>query len=247
MSSRDLVWDGCLNVRDLGGYRTENGRETRFGAIVRADSVRELSREGWETLLAYGIRTVVDLRMQVELDEDPAGELPIEVVHAPVLVENEKVLAEIEAAGASAADEETSTRDVYLVFLERFRPNFARAIVEVARAPEGGVVVHCTSGKDRTGLVTAMLLRLAGVSIDDVAADYALSADRLRSRHELWLSEAETEEERDRIRRIAATPASAMASVLEEVERRYGGVRGYLLRGGATDEDLDQARARLVD
>ncbi len=75
--SRNLVWDGCVNVRDLGGHPTEGGRETHYGRIVRADTVRTLSEEGWRALLDYGIRTVVDLRTDRELEEDAPAELPV--------------------------------------------------------------------------------------------------------------------------------------------------------------------------
>jgi hypothetical protein len=68
--SRNLVWDGCVNVRDLGGHPTEGGRETHYGRIVRADTIRTLSEEGRRALVDYGIRTVVDLRTLRELEED---------------------------------------------------------------------------------------------------------------------------------------------------------------------------------
>ena len=71
-----------------------------------------------------------------------------------------------------------------------------------AQAPEGAVVVHCHGGKDRTGIVVALLLRLAGVPIDEIAADYAISGERLRPRHEQWFASAESDEERTRIERI---------------------------------------------
>src|SRR5439155_22083655 len=103
-----------------------------------------------------------------------------------------------------------------LFFLEHFKENVAAAIAAVARAPEGGVVVHCMGGKDRTGLVTALLLHLAGVDDAQIAADYALSEERLQPRHEAWFAEAGTDAERERLRRIAATPAEAMVGVLDE-------------------------------
>jgi protein tyrosine/serine phosphatase len=106
-------------------------------------------------------------------------------------------------------------------------------------------VVHCVGGKDRTGLLCAFILHLAGVAIEDIAADYALSEERLRPRHEMWLAEAESEAEREWIRRVSRTPAEAMAGVFSELERRYGGVRAFLRGGGATEEDLELAAARL--
>lgn len=245
--SRDLVWDGCLNVRDLGGHRVGGGGETAFGRVVRADSVRQLTEAGWHAAVDYGVRSVVDLRDEEELRADPPGALPVEVVHVPFLeFRRREVLAEVDAASAAAPNDTIATRDVYLLFLEHFRSNVARAVAAVARAPEeGAVVVHCMGGKDRTGLVTAFLLDLAGVDHDAIGADYALSETRLRPRAERWIAEAGTEEERARLRRVAATPKDAIVAVLAELGRRYGGVEGYLLDAGMSGDEVALIRSRL--
>lgn len=243
--SRNLAWDGLLNARDLGGHPTEDGGETRWGSVVRADSVRQLTDAGWEAVVDYGVRTIVDLRSDEELAEDPPAELPVDAVHVSFFDDRPEVFEEVEAASASASDHAEATRDVYLIFLEHFRANVAAAIRAVANAPDGGVVVHCHGGKDRTGLVSAFLLRLAGVPIEEIATDYSLSEERLRTRHEEWFAEAADEAELERLHRISRTPASSMKQVLEELERRYGSIAGYLKAGGATDEELEQARARL--
>ena len=232
-------------MRDLGGHRTEYGDETRYGAVVRADSIRQLTDAGWATAVDYGVRTIVDLRTDIELEADPPAELPVDVVHVPFFQEDEEAFAEVEAAARAALDNVAATRAVYLVFLERFRENVAAAIAAVARAPEGGVVVHCMGGKDRTGLVTAFLLHIAGVDDEQIAADYALSEERLQPRHAAWIEEAGTEAERERIRRVASTPAESMVGVLEELERRYGSIEAFLRASGLTDEDLRLARERL--
>jgi protein-tyrosine phosphatase len=249
--SRDLTWDGCLNVRDLGGHTTEDGGETRFGAIIRADSVRQLTDEGWQALVDYGVHTVVDLRGDHERAGDPPAELPVAVVHVPFMENDERGWQEIEpkveAASKAAPDVATSTRDVYLIFLEHFKKNVAAGIKAIARAPEGGVVVHCVGGKDRTGLLAAFLLYLAGVDTEQIAADYALSEERLRPRHEAWFAEAESTEDLERLKRISQTPAASIVGVFAELERRHGSVEGYLKDAGATDEDLALARARLRD
>jgi protein tyrosine/serine phosphatase len=121
----------------------------------------------------------------------------------------------------------------------------AAAVRAVANAPAGGIVIHCAGGKDRTGLLTAFLLHLAGVAEEDIASDYALSEERLRPRHEQWFAAADTEEELERLRRIAQTPAASMAGVFAELEHRYGGVESYLRGAGVTDEELDLVRMRL--
>ena len=245
--SRDLAWDGLLNARDLGGHPTEDGGETRWGSIVRADSVRQLSEEGWRAVVDYGVRTVVDLRSDEELAADPPAELPVDAVHVSFFDDRPEVFEQVEEASAGAATHAEATRDVYLIFLEHFRANVAAAVRAVAQAPDGGVVVHCHGGKDRTGLVSAFLLRLAGVPIEEIATDYSLSEERLRTRHEEWFAQAADEAELERLHRISKTPASSMVDVLEELERRYGSIAGYLRAGGATDEELERARSRLRD
>lgn len=246
---RDLVWDGCLNVRDLGGLPTADGSETRFGSIVRSDSVQELTEDGWRALVDHGVRTVIDLRGDHERADDPPAELPVEVVHVPFMeasdAEWDEIAEELEAASVAAPDDATATRDVYLIFLERFAGNVAASMRAVAQAREGGVVIHCVGGKDRTGLLAAFLLHLAGVPDDQIAADYALSEVRLLPRHQLWFDAAENDEDLERLRRIAQTPAASMSGVLAELERRHGSVEGYLRHIGLTDEDLARVRARL--
>lgn len=247
MQPRTLSWDGCVNVRDLGGQPTEDGRTTRYSAVVRADSVRHLSDAGWAALLDYGVSRIVDLRLQSELAVDPPRDLAVEVVHVPVMPElDDEEWAEIDAVGDAEPDVTSATRAVYLEFLERFRGRFGEAVAAVAGAPPGTVVVHCLGGKDRTGLVVALLLRLAGVRRDAIGDDYALSGANLRELTDAWIAEADDERERERRRRIGEAPAAAMVGVLEELERRYGGVRDYLREAGVESNALDAAAARLL-
>jgi len=242
---RHLTWDGCANIRDLGGHPTEDGGTTAYGAVVRADSVRRLSPGGWQQLVDYGIERIVDLRFHDELEADPPATIPVEVVHVPVLPDPASAdWPEIEAIASAAPDYVAGTRAVYLEFLRRYARGFGQAVSAVAAAPPGGVLVHCMAGKDRTGLVSALLLRVAGVSIEDVAADYALSEANLEPRWRPWLEEAPDEHERKRRRRMSVTPAAAMESVLHELGRR-GGEEAYLLAAGVTEEELEAVRSRL--
>lgn len=238
MTERRLDWAGCVNVRDLGGHETSDGRRTTFRAVVRADALKNLKDEGWQALVDYGVRTIVDLRFHVEREADPPRELPVEVAHIPLLDDrDEEAIAAVESWNSTAA--------AYLEMLERFQGNFARAVSAVARAPEGGVLVHCQGGKDRTGLVVALLLTLAGVPPEEIAADYGLSAANLAPFTEEWIAEAPDDSERDRRLRVSRGDAQAMLDVLAELEARYGSVRSYLLTAGAEGETLDRAVARL--
>ncbi len=108
------------------------------------------------------------------------------------------------------------------------------------------MLVHCAVGKDRTGVVCALLLGLAGVPRERIAADYAESAANLAPLLDEWLAEASDDAERALRRRLASAPAEAMLDVLDELERRHGSVERYLLDAGATERELALARARLL-
>jgi protein-tyrosine phosphatase len=244
--ARDLGWDGCVNVRDLGGHATEDGAETRSGRVVRADSVRQLSEAGWTALVAYGVRTIVDLRFHSELEADPPAELPVDTVHVPLFPDPASHhWPEIDALSAAAGPGAPGMTVFYAELLRRFPERFAEAVAAVAEAPAGGVVVHCMVGKDRTGLVSALLLRLAGVPLATIGADYAATAANLRQQNLEWIAAAASDAERAWRQRISASPPEAMVSVLTQLARRHGDVAGYLRLGGATSGQLAAARARL--
>jgi len=217
-----------------------------MGAVVRADSVRRLTEAGWRSLVEYGIRRIVDLRLESELDEDPPGDVPVEVVHISFL-EDIPVERQIEifTRWIDAPDDVAATRDGYLEMLDTYRGNVAAAVSAVASAAEGGVLIHCMGGKDRTGLVAALLLRLCGVPIAAIAEDYGLSAENIKPLWQEWVEDAGDENERELRRRLSASPSEAMAQVLESLEREHGSVHSYLLDAGVAEDDLERALARL--
>jgi protein-tyrosine phosphatase len=243
---RVLAWDNCVNVRDLGGFATEDGGRTRDGAVVRADTMARLSDDGWQALVDHGIRRIVDLRFADEREADPPAQLGVEVVHVSLLG------AQRELEYWRFVDEQVVTMQPpdylawsYREFLERFRDRFAAALRAIADAPEGGVVVHCLGGKDRTGLICALLLRNAGVSEDEVIADYALSEQNLAEVHDEWVRAASSPDEREFRAKLGFSPASVMRHVLDELDRTYGGVRGYLEATGLDEAEIARLRERL--
>ena len=133
----------------------------------------------------------------------------------------------------------------YVDFLERYRDRFGRAVAAIADA-EGPVVVHCMAGKDRTGLVVALLLRLAGVAPETIGTDYSLSSERLAPVLETWIDDAADETERRKRLRLSGTPAEGMVRVVAEIEARYGDVASYLRAAGVGEAQLKRLRERLV-
>jgi protein-tyrosine phosphatase len=239
VATRELVWDGCINVRDLGGLPTEDGRVTRFGAVVRADSVRRLSDAGWQRLHDYDVTRIVDLRWHDELDEDPPRELGLEVVHVPVFPDlGDPAWREAEAGGDRGRE--------YAWLLETGAERFGHAVSAVAGAGEGVAVVHCAAGKDRTGLVVGLLLRLVGVPLEAVTADYALSASALAPFIEPWIAEAPDERERARRVYLSTAHPGALEYALRELEGRHGSVESYLTDAGVGEQALDRIRERLL-
>ena len=243
--SRLLEWEGCLNVRDLGGVALADGGETPYGALIRADNIGRLTDEGWRSLASHGVARIVDLRWPEEIGEDPPRDVDIDVVHVSLLGELDPDFTD-DVRDYMAVDDPAGYWAVsYTRILGAFAPNFARALAAIADAPQGAVVFHCVGGKDRTGLVAALLLRLAGAPIEEIARDYALTAG-LRSRApDRWVEAAPDEAERERRLFMQHTPAEAMQWALEQLEQEHGSVEAYLSRAGLDAARIERLRKRL--
>jgi protein-tyrosine phosphatase len=235
IGDRHLDWDGCYNVRDLGGLGTADGRQTRRGAVVRSDTPDRLTAAGWSALHAYGIRTLVDLRNDSEVRAWNGYRPPgITILRTPL-------------------DDDADTRFwerwrhlygtplYYRTFLDHKPDRCAAAVEAIAQAPPGGVLFHCVAGRDRTGMLAFLLLGLAGVAPDDIASDYELTAERLRPLYAKLGQEDEAPMIRRRLERENTSAREIILSTLAETD-----VEAYLLAGGLGKEDLRTARTRLL-
>ena len=239
--TRRLAWEGLLNARDLGGYPAAGGRETRWGAVVRSDSLAALTEAGRAALATYGIRAIVDLRLPDELARHPNPYA--EPGDHGIAYTNVSILDPV----AGYPPDTLTLAENYLWTLDRFAGYVAEVMAAIAGAPEGGVLIHCAAGKDRTGLISALLLGLAGVPAETIAADYALTAELLRPRDQEWLEHGPGERaEREALAARFAPTAEVMLEVLEGLDRRYGGVEGYLAAAGVSPADLQRLRDRLL-
>jgi protein-tyrosine phosphatase len=237
MSDRDLPWRGTYNTRDLGGLATAVGGLTRRGAIVRSDSLARLEPPGWEELEAYGIRTVLDLRNEAEIGPD-AGARPesIETVNIPLDVTEDREFWDVWESGPQFA-----TPLYYRPHLERFPERSAEVLRAIALAPPGGVVFHCEGGRDRAGQVALLVLALAGVEPAAIAADYALSDERLRP---LYLSRGQADEApgiAEFLRGRGTTATELIVELLAALD-----VEAILSEAGLKEREVAALRERLL-
>lgn len=238
MADRHLSWRGTYNSRDLGGLATADGWVTRPGAIVRSDSLQRLEAKGWEEVEALGIRTVIDLRNESEIGSDTAPRpASIKTMNIPLDVTEDREFWDVWETGPQFA-----TPLYYRPHLERFPERSAAVLRAIATAPPGGVVFHCQGGRDRAGQISMLVLALAGVDSEAIAADYVLSDARLRR---LYLSR-DQEDEAPKIvaflRDQGTTATELIVALLTEFD-----VEATLRAGGLSEADLAALRARLVD
>jgi protein-tyrosine phosphatase len=233
---RRLTWDGCFNVRDLGGLPTGAGAQTRWGEVIRSDTRERLTPAGWAAARRYGVTTVVDLRGASELDLSRPVPVGMVLVSAPVLdMRDDEFWNDGRWRGAG------QTARFFLAALERWPERFAAAVTAVARARPGGVLIHCQAGRDRTGVVAAAILALVGVERESIVSDYALSADRLQPLYNGWFSEAADQETRDRITRANRSDPEEIRNVLASID-----LASHLLDNGLATADAARLRERLL-
>jgi protein-tyrosine phosphatase len=229
---RVLRWDGCVNVRDLGGLPLADGGETAYRVVVRADWLPGLSETGRRALVDYGVSLIVDLRPEQEDREDAFEPLPVPVLRQAM-----------DPRPIPAAWDWPSMRDAYLALADRYRGELAAALTALGEA-DPPAAIHCAGGRDRTGIACGMALWLAGVEPDVIAADHALSDESWLPHNEEWLAEAPDDAERERRRRIIRPAGRTLAEVLEEIDAQDG-IRNRLLAAGADEAALGRLVARL--
>lgn len=229
-----LRWEGCVNVRDLGGYPAQHGRRTRFGSVVRSDNPARLSPRGWQELHAYGVRTVIGLRTVGAVDDEPAdGQVPDDVKFVRVLIED---VTDREFLDQRVRNGLWGTPLYFADALRRWPERAAVAVGAVAGAGPGGVVISCGRGCDRTGFLALLLLHLCGVSPADIASDYALSMEQMIERDPGYADELATLLERHETSIERAIAAVVAEPILET-----------LTKGGLKAEDLEGLQARLLE
>jgi hypothetical protein len=224
-------------VRDLGGLETLDGRTTRWGAIVRADSLCGLTAAGWSALAAHGVRTVIDLRNDDERGADAATRpASLTTLHIPL-----DAVEDSEFWDGWYDNPGFGTPMYYRPHIERFPERSARVIAQITRAAPGGVAYHCVTGRDRTGQISMLLLALLGVPPQRIAEDYEHSAVRLAA---AFAARGETDHGTELREFLAARGTSARELIIATLAQLD--VERLLRDAGLTREDLALLRARAL-
>jgi protein tyrosine/serine phosphatase len=243
--ARRLAWDACYNVRDLGGYPTGDGGRTRWRAVLRADNLCRLTPAGREALVAYGVRTIIDLRNPRELAIDPHPFGGVDLIDGRPAYLHLPLEDETDADARALIDAAETVPAIYHVLLDRNQARIGAIVEAIAAAPDGPVLIHCHAGKDRTGLMSALLLTLAGASHQIIAEDYALSDEYLQPLYDDWRASFDDPAEWERVARRWSTPVENMLAVLAGLETRHGGALAFLRASGVSDWSIERIRARL--
>ena len=242
---RHLTMEGARNIRDLGGYTTASGAPTRWQRFLRADNQAHLTEADQARLLDYGLTTAVDLRLTHEVVETPnvfTNNPSVAFHHLNFLGDEDRGYE----AAPPAVDAPERMAHTYRNFLEGCKDNVA-LIMSTLAASGGTALFHCHAGKDRTGLVAAFLLGLAGVPAATIAADYGLTAKYLFDPESGDLNVQSEEAYRN-----SSCPPGTLSLILEYLNADYGeqgqgGVEGYMRAVGLSDEQIAALRSRLLD
>jgi len=253
VESRLVRLEGCLNLRDIGGYATADGRTVRTGCLFRSDELHALTDADLVAVADLGIKVVFDLRNHAERQARP-NRLPADVEllerASPSTLRGATYTAEEQIALGLVPerDDELRTRQ-YVSLLDRLAPELRVILDRAVDAPARPLLFHCAAGKDRTGLVAAVLLGLLGVPDETVLDDYELTSTYYAPRRldALAATMAEHGVGADDVRHLLEARRPVLAAALQHVHEQWGGVEAFVRDRVKVDQDLPtRLRASLL-
>jgi protein-tyrosine phosphatase len=240
-TDRRIPLNGTFNVRDVGGYPTADGGTIRHRTFLRGDALHQLDDEARAELVEIGLRTVLDLREEFEAQRSPdaVDTTTANVVRLPVF----------NFTGDSFGPSPEDLEAVYDVMVDKCGGALATAIATLAEPGALPALVHCSAGKDRTGVVTALALSLAGVADEVIAQDYALTSKYLAVEfaHAVQQLQASTGLGQQLNGGALACPPELILRTMERIRTSHGSVAEYLVSNGLEYAQIEALREALVE
>jgi protein-tyrosine phosphatase len=234
---RRLELEGVFNLRDVGGYPVVGGGTVRWRTLLRSDALHRLDAVGGAVLAGLELRTILDLRTQPEADHAPSAldGLAVRPTHISILTGDLQALPlELDA--------------IYRYMIDECGDTIARAIKVLSAADAFPALVHCSAGKDRTGVVVALILAVLGVPDEVIAADYGLSASYLDAERTPAIGQlqASTGLGDQLTKPLLSSPPALILDMLARVRAAAGTVDAYLLDHGLNPADLARLHSALL-
>ena len=244
---RHLKIEGTFNTRDIGGYATQDGRKTRWGRFLRSDSLHQLPVKSQQALLDYGIRTIIDLRKSADMQKLPNvffGSDKVTYYHQNMV--GDIKLRERESIPQSLGYVERM-RWSYSVVLDKRQSQIRDTLCTLAAPDTLPALVHCAGGEERTGLITALVLGIAGVPAETIAEDFGLSARFNLPRYLKAHPEVSADDYTWQDYQRESCRPETMLAVLRTLDERHCGVEGYARNIGVSQSEIDSIRDAMVE
>jgi len=239
-SSNRLILPNLYNARDMGGMMTSSGKATAFRRFIRSDSPSELDMASIDALIEYSVRTVIDLRSEQEISRsgNPFMTRPeVAFYNFPLIALDPDDLRD------PTMDFLASNKlgDLYVMMLEHSRKSIQGVLRTILNAPEGVIMFHCLHGKDRTGLIAAILYLLAGVSRENITRNYASSFNNIRVLVKPLFDNSPSDKHH-----IYRSDAENMHILLDHIEKKYSGIiEPYLREIGFSESEIEKLREHM--
>lgn len=240
IKDRSIQLEGAFNMRDLGGVQTVDGREVRYGKLFRADALHLLTDADIELLSPLSIATVIDLRLDYEIERTGKARLAecgARYVHLPFMGDQIEPMA--------PQDFPPTMGEAYVMMLKSCAVRLSEIIELMVKESSMPVVFHCAGGKDRTGITAAMIYLLLGVDHETIAADYALTQlalEKINARNPISMYP----EAQGFPAAFFTAAAESMSGFVELVDQELGGAEQYLVQAGLKPESIDRLRGEML-
>jgi protein-tyrosine phosphatase len=248
---RRVPLSGTLNLRDLGGYATSDGHRVRRGVVYRSDELARLTDEDYVQIARLGITTICDFRRDGERQRAPTrwrgSDVPEILLRLPdVQLATAPDPTGTAMRGGTGEEVAASMRASYAFNVTSLAPTYARGLERIGNG--GATLVHCTAGKDRTGIFSAIFLRLVGVPAATVEEDYLLSNTYYGTDARIATMAVSLKTSVDAARALLRVEPDYLASAFNQIDRKYGSLSQYRREELAmTDADLEQLKARVLE